>query len=207
VEQALEARTVAIRLGAHAVVDLRAARVGGNRELQVERLGPVDVLDAELAHDLLLRLERLLRLGDQLVVELLTERVVLRLAVVRGHLRAHVRLVEEAREIEVLGLPVHHVAVLLEQVHAAHHLVDGAEAELGHVLAQLLGDEHHHVDDVLGLARELLAQLRILRGHADRTRVEVADAHQDAAARHQGRRGDGQDQRDLASRLAGVAPA
>ena len=57
-----------------------------------------------------------------------------------------------------------------------------AEAELGHDLAQLLGDEEHEVDDVLGLARELLAQLRVLRRDADRAGVEVADAHHDAAA-------------------------
>ena len=39
-----------------------------------------------------------------------------------------------------------------------------------------------------GVARELLAQLRVLRGHADRAGVEVADAHHDAAERHQRRR-------------------
>ena len=37
--------------------------------------------------------------------------------------------------------------------------------------------------DVLGLAGELLAQLRILRGDADRAGVEVAVAHHDAARR------------------------
>ena len=35
--------------------------------------------------------------------------------------------------------------------------------------------------DELGLAGELLAQLRILRRDADRAGVEVADAHHDAA--------------------------
>ena len=41
-----------------------------------------------------------------------------------------------------------------------------------------------------GVAGELLAQLRVLRGHADRAGVQVADAHHDAAQRHQRRRGE-----------------
>ena len=40
----------------------------------------------------------------------------------------------------------------LEQVGAAHQLIDGAHAELCHVLAQVLGHEAHKVHDVLGLA-------------------------------------------------------
>ena len=51
------------------------------------------------------------------------------------------------------------------------------------------GDEAHEIDDVLGLAGEALAQLRVLRGHADRAGVQVADAHHDAAQRHQRRGG------------------
>ena len=42
----------------------------------------------------------------------------------------------------------------IDFVDAANHFVDGAEAELGHVLAHLLGDEEEEVDDVLGLAGE-----------------------------------------------------
>ena len=57
-------------------------------------------------------------------------------------------------------------------------------------LAHLLGDELHEVDDELRLAAEPGAQLRVLRGDADRARVEVADAHHDAAADHQRRRGE-----------------
>ena len=78
----------------------------------------------------------------------------------------------------------------VEHVDAADHLVDRAEAELGHDLAQLLGDEDHEVDDVLGLALELLAQPRVLRGDADRAGVQVADAHHDAARRDERRRGE-----------------
>jgi hypothetical protein len=46
----------------------------------------------------------------------------------------------------------------VEHVHAAHHLVEGAEAQLGHVLAHLLGDEEEEVDDVLGLCPVNLAR-------------------------------------------------
>ena len=93
------------------------------------------------------------------------------------------------REVEALGLPVVDGLARLEPVDAADHLLDRAEAELRHQLAHLLGDEAHEVDDVLRLARELLAQSRILRRDAGRAGVEVADAHHDAADRHQRRGG------------------
>ena len=69
----------------------------------------------------------------------------------------------------------------------ADHLVEGAEAERGHDLAHLLGDEEEVVDDVLGLALELGAQHRVLRRDADRAGVEVALAHHDAAGGDQRR--------------------
>ena len=69
----------------------------------------------------------------------------------------------------------------------ADRLVEGAEAELGEVLAHLLGDELEEVHDVLGLARVALAQHRVLGRDADRAGVEVADPHHDAAGDHQRR--------------------
>ena len=63
----------------------------------------------------------------------------------------------------------------------ADHFVDGAEAELGHDFAHFHGDEGHEIDDVLGLAGEVLAQLRVLGGDADRAGVFLADAHHQAA--------------------------
>ncbi len=56
--------------------------------------------------------------------------------------------------------------------------------------AHLLGDEEEEIDDVLRLALELLAQLRILRGDAHRAGVQVALAHHDAAHRDQRRGGE-----------------
>ena len=47
-----------------------------------------------------------------------------------------------------------------EFVHPADHLVDRAEAQLGHDLPQFFGNEEEEVDDVLRLTVELFAQLR-----------------------------------------------
>ena len=81
-------------------------------------------------------------------------------------------------------------AAHVEPVDPADHLVDRAEAQLRHDLAQLFGDEEEVVDDVLGLAGEARAQHRVLRRHADRAGVEVALAHHDAAGRDQRRGGE-----------------
>jgi len=50
---------------------------------------------------------------------------------------------------------------------------------------QLFGEEHHEVHDVLGLAFVLLPQHGILRRDPDRARVQMTDAHHDAARRDQ----------------------
>ena len=70
----------------------------------------------------------------------------------------------------------------------ADRLLEGAEAELGEQLPHLLGDVQHEVLDELRLAREALAQHRVLRRDADRAGVQVADPHHDAA-RHDQRGG------------------
>ena len=69
----------------------------------------------------------------------------------------------------------------VERLDVADHLGHRAEAELGHQLADLLGDELEERLDELRLAAEPLAQLGVLGGDADRARVEVADAHHHAA--------------------------
>ena len=51
--------------------------------------------------------------------------------------------------------------------------------------ADVLGDQGEVVDDVLGAAGEAGAQLGVLGRDPDRARVEVADAHHDAAGRDQ----------------------
>jgi hypothetical protein len=69
----------------------------------------------------------------------------------------------------------------LEPVRAADHVLEPAEAHPGHKLAHLFGEEEEVVDYVLGRPPEELAQLGVLRGDADGARVQVADAHHDAA--------------------------
>ena len=91
-----------------------------------------------------------------------------------------------AAPVEAAGqLPVADRRVALDEVGPADHVVELAEAERGQDLARLLGDEAQEAHDVLGLAGELLAQLLVLGGDADRAGVQVADAHHDAAERHQ----------------------
>ena len=62
-------------------------------------------------------------------------------------------------------------ALRFEAVGAADHLLDGAEAELGHELADLGGNERHEIDDVFGLAGESRAEAWVLGGNAHRTGV------------------------------------
>lgn len=76
--------------------------------------------------------------------------MLLRLDLVRRDPRAHLPCrLEERRQVEACRLGVAERVVDLEHVGAADHLVDGAEAELGHDGTQLLGDVVEEVDDVL----------------------------------------------------------
>ncbi len=149
--------------------------------------GAVDVADRQLERDRLAPLERRPACREQRRhVERLLEPVILVADLADGDVRPDVGPVEDLAEIEALGLVVVDGLAHLEQVAAADHLVDRAEAELGHQLAHFLGDELEEVDDVLGLAAELLAELGVLGGDADRAGIEVADPHHDAAHHHQG---------------------
>src|SRR3546814_11753212 len=65
-------------------------------------------------------------------------------------------------------------ADLVQQVRPADHLVERVEAELGEGFTDLLGDEGEQVHHLLGRARELVAQARVLGAHPDRTGVRVA---------------------------------
>ena len=93
----------------------------------------------------------------------------------------HVRPVQDRRQVDPLRLPMLDRLLHLQPIGSTDHLVHGAEPELRHVFAQLLGDEAHEVDDMLGIACELRPQFRILGGNAHRTGVQVADPHHDAA--------------------------
>ncbi len=144
----------------------------------------VDVDDGQLELHLLASLDRGFAEGEEMrVVEGLVETVVLRLLAVGAHFGIDVGLVEDRGQIDALGLPVFGGVLGVEALDVADHLIDGAEAELGHVFAQLRGDEGHEIHDMLGLAGEVLAQLRILGGDADGTGVLLADAHHETAHR------------------------
>ena len=70
----------------------------------------------------------------------------------------------------------------------AHHLLDRAEAQARHDLAQLLGCVQHEVHHVLRLAREALPQARVLRGDTHGAGVLLAVALHEAAKRDERRR-------------------
>ena len=88
-------------------------------------------------------------------------------AYAKAHARRHLGLPQQRRQVHPAGLPVRGRA-RPQPVHAAHHFIQGAEAQPRHSLAQLFGHEGHEVDDIFGLAGEARAQLRVLGGHARR---------------------------------------
>ena len=131
------------------------------------------------------------RLLDQDAVQALCQPVVLIFA--RGSAAprpAHCGCANRRLKSRPLRLPVGDALLHVQQVGAADQVVELADAQLRHDLAHFLGDEEEVVDHVLGLAGELLAQHRVLRGHAHRAGVEVALAHHDAALDHQRRGGE-----------------
>lgn len=65
------------------------------------------------------------------------------------------------------GLGSTEALVDLEHVCAPDHLVDGPEAKLRHVPAELFREVVEEVDDVLRLACEFGTKLRVLRGNTD----------------------------------------
>ena len=150
--------------------------------------GPVGVNDREVYPDRLLVPQRRLGLGNQLVVQGLVQTVVLfpvavdRLIGVVGFLS-----MEQPGEIHSLGLPVVHGFFGVQDVGASNHFGDGPEPQPGHDLPHLLGDKGEVVDQILRLAGEQLAQLRVLGGDAHRTGVHMALAQHDATADHQSR--------------------
>ena len=124
------------------------------------------------------------------MVEGLLQPVVLQARLVPGRALGHVGLGQDGAEVEARGLPVRHRRLGVEQVDPSHGLFQRAQPEGGQVLAHLLGDVLEEGLDELGLPGELGPQRGRLGGDADGTRVEVADAHHDAARDHQGRRGE-----------------
>ncbi len=149
----------------------------------------VVVADGDLDPHRPTRLQCRTGLPDQLVVEGLGQAVILSLAVVGRDPGSGRRQVEQPREVETLGLPVTHCPAHVDEIGAADHVAEAAEAEPRHQATDLFGHEEEVVDHMFRLAREALAQLRVLGGHTHGAGIEVALAHHDAAGHDQrGRR-------------------
>src|SRR4051812_21077624 len=84
-------------------------------------------------------------------------------------------LSEDRREVEAMRLPVVDRGAYVQHFRVADRFVYRAEAKSREVFAHFLRDVLEEGDNELRLSREALAQLRVLRRDADRTRIEVAD--------------------------------
>ena len=93
------------------------------------------------------------------------------------------RACQHGRQIQQVGLAVARDLDLAQALGMADHLVDGAEAQARHDLAQLLGNKEHKVLDVLGLAAEAATQAAVLRSDAGRAGILLAVALHEAAHR------------------------
>ena len=69
----------------------------------------------------------------------------------------------------------------LYKVGAPHKLLDRANAQLCHNLAQFFGNIHHKVYNVFGLAAKTFSKLGVLRGNTTGAGIKVAHAHHNAA--------------------------
>ncbi len=124
------------------------------------------------------------------VVQSGAEAVFLLLLLVTAYAGADLGLVEQIREVQAARFPVINCPACFQTVGVAHHLGQVAEAKLCHDFPDFLGDKPHEVDGVGRIAREVSAQLRVLRSDADRAGVKMADAHHNAAKRDQRSRGE-----------------
>ena len=100
----------------------------------------------------------------------------------------HVRHVENARKIQPLGFPVRYTLPGFEQIRTTNQVFKFANAHGSHEFAHFFGDKEKEVHDMFGLAGKFLPKHWVLRCHTDRTRIEMAFAHHDAALHDQWRR-------------------
>ena len=140
----------------------------------------VRVVDREFHPYRRLVVQRVFRRLDQLAIEDVGDRVLLKAGVMDFVFRGF-GLEEYAGKIQPLGLPVVDHAGLFQHLALAGHLGDCAVAHRRHERAHFLGDKEEIIDDMLRRAAEALAQHRVLRGDADGTRIEMAFAHHQAA--------------------------
>ena len=90
------------------------------------------------------------------------------------------RVVNQARQIQPVCLPVSDVRIGFKHLGLPHHGIHRSETKVGHDFAQLLCHESEHLDDVLWFARKQLSELRILGRNANWASVQVTFSHHDA---------------------------
>ena len=123
--------------------------------------------------------------GDQALVEVLVQLVVLAGEVAQRRVVVELEAVQDRIQVQPFGLPVVDRLAGVEHLGVADRLLDAAETQLGEDFADFLGEEFEEVHHELGLAVEAGAQLGVLGRDAHRAGVQVADAHHDAAGDHQ----------------------
>src|SRR5713101_4040598 len=128
--------------------------------------GAVDVAHRHMNFDGLLLFECVPAKLDELAVERLVESVILFLDAVQRPVGRHVRFSEDRAQVDAACLPMLDRLVGVEAFDVTDHLGELAKAQHRHVFAEFARNEHHEVDDVLGLALEFLAQFGILRREA-----------------------------------------
>ena len=88
---------------------------------------------------------------------------------------------DQVGEVDQLALVALGLGRLGEQLDPADRVRDPGDPEPREVGADVLGDQAEVVDDVLGATGEARPQLGVLGRDPDRARVQVTDAHHDAA--------------------------
>src|SRR5277367_889762 len=124
----------------------------------------MDIANWETHLDGNARVQGRLCLSDERVIERLFETMVLRDSLAACDTAGQRRLIQDGREINARRLPVINGRFPFNSVNPADHFVHGAEPQLRHVLAYLLGEKEKEVNHMLGLPLELLTQGRILSG-------------------------------------------
>ena len=124
---------------------------------------------------------------NQHVVERFFQTVFLRFGVETGHIVGFGHR-KQAAEIQTAGFPMFNTLAHVEQISATNHVVKFADTQLCHDLTHFFGDEEEVIHHMLGLAREFLAQIGVLRCNTHRAGIQMAFAHHDAAF-HDQRRG------------------
>ena len=121
----------------------------------------------------------------------LLEAVILLDLAVAAHVRIDFGLIEQVREIEALA-PSSDRSALRASSMSARPTISSIvrKPSCAMISRSSCAMKRMKLTTCSGLPVELLAQLRILRGDADRAGVQVADAHHDAADRDERRGGE-----------------